>query len=308
MAVTVTDAIEDFLTTCALREMSAGTLRGYRYDLRRLARFLAARGVLDVEKVTAADLRAFLGSVHVGASARARYRASMRSMFQFLAVEAVVARNPGLAVPTVARPHYLPRPLAAEQVLCLLAAVDDLSLRRLFTLVAETGLRISEAIHLHVEDLRLAEAAEDSWVRVVGKGRRERVLPLLVAPLSWSFLPDQVARRVSGPVFGRGKAPRLVPYNYDAVRRVWHRACAATGLGRVRIHQLRHTFASRLVAGGVPIVTVQKLLGHQSLDTTMRYAAVTDSLVRHDLQRALERVVLPSPEPGDARTQPSADR
>jgi site-specific recombinase XerD len=304
----VDEAIDDFLTTCALRELSPGTLRGYSYDLRRLRRFLAARERHDVEQVTPSDLRAFLTTLGVGASARARYRASMRSLFHFLTAEGAVRRDPSLAVPTVTQPHHLPRPVAADQVLGVLAAVDDLALRYLFTLVAETGVRISEAIHLQVGDVHLADAPEESSVRVLGKGRRERVIPLLVAPLSLTNLPLALEGRPAGPVFGRTARPGSVvrPYTYDGVRVAWRQACAVGGVGPVHIHQLRHTFASRLVAAGVPIVTVQKLPGHQSLDTTMRYAAVTDRLVRRDLQSALDRVVLPT-RPATAVGPPRAD-
>lgn len=291
-------AVEDFLATCRLREMSPGTIRGYRYDLGRIAAFLAGRGIGTVEEITPTHLRAFLSGLRVGASARSRYRASMRSLFHFLAAEGVVAHDPSRAVPAVSRPHYLPHPLAADQVVRVLEAVDDPSLRRLLTLVAETGLRISEAIHLGVEDVRLAETPEASWIRVIGKGRRERVIPLLMATLSFAFLPGLVAGRERGPVFrpaGPDGSPGTQAFSYDAIRPAWQRACRAAGTERIRIHQLRHTFASRLVAAEVPIVTVQKLLGHQSLDTTMRYAAVTDSLVRHDLTAAKGRLRLLAP-------------
>ena len=308
MLVTLDAAIDDFLATCALREMSAGTIRGYRYDLGRLRRFLARRGVDTVEGVAAADLRAFLSSLAVAPSTRARYRASTRSLFHFLAADAVVPRDPSLAVPTVTRPHYLPRPLSPEQVGAVLAAVEDPTLRDLLTLVAETGLRISEAIRLAVEDVRIGPTPEDSSIRVVGKGRRERVVPLLVAAASWQALGLAVAERTTGPVFRRGPGgeaqPPPPPFTYGEVRAVWRRACARAGVGRLRIHQLRHTFASRLVAAQVPIVTVQKLLGHQSLDTTMRYAAVTDNLVRRDLAAARGRLRLGPAE--DAGTRAAA--
>lgn len=298
MPLTLDAAIDDFLATCALREMSAGTIRGYRYDLGCLRRSLALRGVETVEGVSAADLRAFLSALPVAPSTRARYRASTRSLFHFLAADGVVTHDPSLAVPTVARPHYLPRPLAPEQVRAVLAAVEDGGLRDLLTLVAETGLRISEAIHLRVEDVRLGTTPEESAIRVVGKGRRERVVPLLVADQSWHALPRVLGQRTSGPVFRwPAGASETAPaaFTYDEVRAAWRRACARAGVGRIRIHQLRHTFASRLVAAQVPIVTVQKLLGHQSLDTTMRYAAVTDSLVRHDLTAAKGRLRLLAP-------------
>jgi integrase/recombinase XerD len=132
-------------------------------------RFLAARGRDELEQVTPSDLRAFLSAMRVGASARSRYRASVRSLFHFLTAEGAVRRDPSLAVRAVAQPHYLPRPLTPEQVLGTLAAVDDLALRCLLTLVAETGLRISEAIHLRVEDVHLGATPADSWIRVVGR-------------------------------------------------------------------------------------------------------------------------------------------
>jgi len=288
------DAVEDFLATCVLREMSRGTVQGYRYDLGRLGRFLAGRAVDEVEQVTPAHLRAFLGSTAVGSAARARYRASTRSLFHFLSTEGVLTRNPSLSVPAVARPHYLPRSLDAAQVVKALAAVEDSTLRGLFTLVAETGLRISEALHLGVTDVHLAEGDGAGWLRILGKGRRERVVPLLVAPLSVPVLAAQVAGRRDGPVFRRSgrRDTDTGPYSYDAARAAWRRACRRAGLGPLHIHQLRHTFASRLVAAEVPIVTVQKLLGHQSLDTTMRYAAITDTLVRRDLETAGGRIGL----------------
>jgi integrase len=136
------------------------------------------------------------------------------------------------------------------------------------------------------------------------------VIPLLVASLSLPNLPVALTGRGPGPVFGPTPeaGSRARSFTHDGIHHAWRRACATPGTGPVHIHQLRHTCASRLVAAGMPIVTVQKLLAHQSLDTTMRYAAVTNRLVRRDLENALERVVLPSASARRGRDASSSGR
>lgn len=294
-------ALKDFLAACRLREMSSGTIRGYGYDLGRLVRFLEAEGVTAVEDVRPLHLRAFLASVDVGASARARYRASMRTFFRHLGTDGLLTRDPSLAVPRVTLPHYLPRPVAAERIGRILAALEDEDWRVLFTLVAETGMRIAEALHLRCEDVHL----EEGTVRVLGKGGKERVIPLVLAERSLGLLFGHLGNRCDGTYVFAGEGGNA--RTYQQARSAWSRACGKAGEPGIHIHQLRHSFATALVAAEVPIISVQKLLGHASVDTTLRYAALSDAIVRQDLVRARSRVAPLAGRPADRGRDAASD-
>jgi integrase len=156
--------------------------------------------------------------------------------------------------------------------------------RTLFTLLYETGLRVGEALGLHVEDVDLA--MDDEKVRVMGKGGRERTVLLAAAPRSIRLLRHHLktTKYPSGAVF-RGDPRRggsSLPADYTTIRRAWARYCEKAGV-RATIHQLRHSRASELVQAGVPLGTVRRQLGHRNIQSTMIYAEVDSATVKRDL-------------------------
>ncbi len=268
------------------RRLSAHTLAAYGHDLNAFLAFLgrhlgAVPDLADLRALTAADVRAFLADRAAAGLARAsiaRAMATLRSLFRHLARNGLAdtAAVAAVRTPKVARP--LPRPLTERQALAAVdavAALDDevwIGLRdtALLTLLYGCGLRIGEALAL-----RRRDASAGETLMVTGKGRKQRLVPVLpvVARAIAAYLqacPYDSGR--DGPLFvgARGKALAA-----GVVQRQVRRLRVRLGLPETATpHALRHSFATHLLAGGGDLRTIQELLGHASLSTTQRYTAV----------------------------------
>ncbi|MGZ5949272.1 MAG: tyrosine-type recombinase/integrase [Isosphaeraceae bacterium] len=170
-----------------------------------------------------------------------------------------------------------PRALSRGQVEAILAVIPAAQWRDrlLFRLIFETGLRVSEALGLYVEDLDLT--ADDEHLNVLGKGGQSRTVLLddahLVGQLR-AYLKRTGYRH--GPLFRAEKNGRGGPLRYQSVQERWAGYCAQAGVC-CTLHQLRHTHATELVNGGVSLATIRRRLGHKNLQTTLRYAEQSDA-------------------------------
>ncbi len=261
------------------RRCSAHTARGYIADLRQVAAFAAERKRPKPHQWSADLLRAFLGQCRRSDGSRqaattlARKQSALRSFFAWLRRDQPALPDPTAALRAPKLPRALPRALDADAVMQLMrpppgaaptARRDHTALLLLYGL----GLRLSEAASLRDDDLDL----ERGVARVLGKGGKERDLPLPggIVPA----LRDYRATRPpnAGPQFLVGRAGRGL--SARTIARIVDRA-ALRALGRhVTPHQLRHSFATHLLAGGANLRQIQTLLGHTSLSTTQRYTAV----------------------------------
>lgn len=263
------------------------TARAYGADLTAFLGFLTQHlgdepDLAALASLRQADLRAWLAAEAIeGASSatRARHLAAVRSFFRFLARRHGVDSTPLklIATPRARRP--VPRALNSTQACDVTEGVAELSDTAamqardtaLFTLLYGCGLRIGEALALDVRD---APAAQPATLRVVGKGSKERIVPVLPAVLEalagWLALhPD---RRPCSPLFMGARGRRL---NAGVAQRTLRAFRRLHGLPEhATPHSLRHSFATHLLAGGADLRSIQELLGHASLSTTQRYTAV----------------------------------
>ena len=230
-----------------------------------------------------ADLRAWLAyAANQGASnaTRAKHLSAVRSFYRFLARRHGVD-NPALKLITAPRAKKpLPRALTPDQARAVtddIAEMADTAALQardtaLFTLLYGCGLRIAEALALNVRDAPLQGA--DAMLRVVGKGAKERIVPVLPAVREaiafWLRLhPD---RQPASPLFLGARGKRLDAAVAQKVLRDFRRL---HGLPEhATPHALRHSFATHLLAGGADLRSIQDLLGHASLSTTQHYTAV----------------------------------
>jgi site-specific recombinase XerD len=298
-------ALERFLGSLAARDTSPHTQRSYRTTVSRYLDWLAARGT-DWRTPSRADLRGYLAALGatVGRSSVGQRLAAIRAFHRFAVREGLAPGDPWGAIATPRLPRRLPRVLEVEQVERLLAVVDEdlaagaaaedparaefavalaLRDRAIVETAYAAGLRISElaAADLASLDLRRGE------IRVVGKGRKERVgllgRPAVAALEAWldEGRPVLLARRPSdaapaplpAEVFlnhhGEPLGVRGLRFRLDRLRR-------AAGLpAGVSPHTLRHSFATHLLDGGADLRVVQELLGHESLATTQVYTHVS---------------------------------
>ncbi len=279
---------EEFLLHLATeRRLSGNTLDAYGSDLRRFLEFLERRG-LGVETFRRGDYLSWLtGLREEGLSARstARHVSTLRSFYRFLVREGRLPGSPiaDVRAPKLGRP--LPRYLTVTQVASLLDAPDGATHegirdRAMLMLMYASGLRASEMVSLRLENVDV----HAGFLRVLGKGRKERVVP--VADAALSALAEYIER--ARPHFLKGKAINAVflsrlgkPITRQTL---WNRirlwALAAGIEDRISPHTLRHSFAGHLLAGGADLRAVQAMLGHVDIATTQIYTHVTPERLR----------------------------
>ena len=283
------EARQAFLDWLARERRAAPlTVEAYGADLAHFLGFLTQHlggepGLPELAGLRGGVLRAWLAHEATEGAAnatRARHLSAVRSFFRFLARRHGVD-NPALALISAPRGRKpLPRALApvqARQVTDDIAEMQDTAALQardtaLFTLLYGCGLRISEALALDVRDAPLP--GRDAPLRVMGKGSKERIVPVLPAVreamASWLRLhPDPAP---ASPLFLGARGKRLDPAVAQKVLREFRRL---NGLPEhATPHALRHSFATHLLAGGADLRSIQDLLGHASLSTTQRYTAV----------------------------------
>jgi integrase/recombinase XerC len=274
------------------KRASLHTLDAYRRDLQAFLAFLAdhlggAASLSDMAGLSAGDLRAFLARMTaegLSRSSLARHLSSLRGFFRHLDREGL-AHNPAIkALRSPRLPKSVPKALAADDALDALATAGEmndlpwLNARdaALLSLLYGCGLRLGEALSLTRADGHMGET-----LRITGKGRKTRIVPVLpaVAQAVQAYL-EQV------PFKGGPKDPLFVglrggPLNPGVVQRQVRRLRALLGLPESATpHALRHSFATHLLAGGGDLRTIQELLGHASLSTTQRYTAVDEAALK----------------------------
>jgi integrase/recombinase XerC len=267
----------------AERHASAHTLRNYRSDLEELARFLAAASsgrTRDVSprRVTTEDLRAFAAAkLRVARrSSVSRKVAAIRGFFAFLAETGTVARNPAadLAAPKVEK--RLPVFLPIDDTERLMASLDEGDAwadrdRAILETLYSCGLRVSELVGLDWGHVDL----ENECLRVFGKGRKERIVPIGEIALDCLRRYRQALRDegIEKPaVFVNRRGGRLTA---RSVARFVERYVRRSGTPiAASPHSLRHSFATHLLNQGADLRAIQELLGHASLSTTQRYTHV----------------------------------
>jgi len=279
----LTPHLDDFLTDLANAGRSPHTVVNYRCDLRRLA-----AACPDGLHAITPDLlrRLFTSLVDKAPATRARIQASVNAFLSWCFKNDLLPANPMDKLDRVRVPESHPRPLEAKAIRKVLDAIprENLRDRLLFTLVAETGLRIAEALGIYHEDLVLTP--DDERILIRGKGGRTRTVMLYAAPESLKLLRRYLreTRITSGALFrgdpARGGSNR--PIHYRSAHHAWRRYCRKARV-EAGIHALRHSFATRLIAEGVSLGVVRKLLGHRNIQTTLRYAEVSDATVKHEL-------------------------
>ncbi len=263
--------------------LSPATLSSYGADLRRYADFLAAGGVTSVSGEDTARLLQYLihlRAAGLGSRSRARHLVSLRSFYGFLLREGVLSADPTARLDTPHIPLRLPDTLSRAEVERLLNApgdrrAADLRDAAMIEILYAAGLRVSELVSLRLQDIDL----EAGFVRVLGKGSKERLVPIGSPAREKTRLYLERAR---GPLLkGRGSPFLFIGRAGKPLSRqgFWKRLQAyarAAGIERrTTPHSLRHSFATHLLEGGADLRTVQILLGHADIATTQIYTHVS---------------------------------
>ena len=297
-----TQAVEDFARHLEReRDRSEHTIRAYAGDVGACLRWCAAEGATGLADVDLPTLRTWLGTLAAGGAARStlsRRSAAVRTFFAWARRSGRIETDPALRLASPKRQRALPDVLTRDGATAVLdvaavAADDEDPIHRrnraILELLYATGIRVGELTGLDVDDVDRQRRV----VRVLGKGRKERMVPFGqpadAALAEWLELGrPTVAKGDSGPALFLGRRGRRV--DPRQVREVVHALLAhvpdAPDLGP---HGLRHSAATHILEGGADLRMVQELLGHTSLATTQIYTHVSLDRLRSSYQQAHPR-------------------
>ena len=268
------------------RRTSKNTLDAYGRDIGAFFGFLSEHlgyppGLRDLEKLTAADFRSYLASRQTRGLARAstaRALSTVRNFYRYLERRTGLANAAIGTLRTPRVPKSVPKALTPEDALSALGVIEDVAIEpwvakrdaAVLFLLYGAGLRIGEALDLNRED-----APRNGVIRVLGKGNKERIVPVLAeveAAIDAYLGLCPFTLKPGDPLFIGVRGKRL---NAGIVQRQVRRLRTVLGLPETATpHALRHSFATHLLAGGGDLRTIQELLGHASLSTTQRYTDV----------------------------------
>mgnify|MGYP001314846940 FL=1 len=280
---------EVFLDTVWIeRNLAENTLSSYRQDLQQLTDWMKPQG-LSLLTITAVDLQNFLAErLEQGAkaSSSARQLSAMRRLFQYLYREKQRSDDPTAVLSSPKLPQRLPKDLSESRIERLLQAPSteiplELRDKAMLELLYATGLRVSELVGLSLSDVSLRQGV----VRVLGKGDKERLVPLGEEAIYWleQYLeygrPWLIQGQTLDILFPSSRARQMTRQTF------WHRikhyaVIAGIDSESLSPHVLRHAFATHLLNHGADLRVVQMLLGHSDLSTTQIYTHVANERLR----------------------------
>jgi integrase/recombinase XerC len=260
------------------KRYSPHTCRSYIGDLEALMVSLSKSGKTTPEKCNVDDLRAHLARCQtaqkrpVGPTTLTRKQSSFRIFFRWLRKSGYIDHDPSERLTSPKLPKPLPRAIDADAALALLKLPKKADLKCLRDHVAllflyGLGLRLSEVAGLRLADLNM----DAGTIRVLGKGQKMRLMPIPMGCMP--ALERYLSQRPASPFLFSGRGDRSL--SSRTIARIVERAAAMTLGFHVTPHQLRHAFATHLLAGGANLREIQALLGHRHLATTQRYTQIT---------------------------------
>ncbi len=263
------------------RGLAANTIQAYSRDMERFFHFLEERGVSLLD-VTQEHLMAYMASLQglVSIRSAARNLSALKVFFRFLSSLGKIRMSPARLLSTPKLPKRLPGVLSRQEVERLLAQPEPKSPlglrdRAMLELLYATGLRVSELVGLRIQNLNL----QAGFVRTMGKGSRERIVPMgnkaLEALLAYlqDGRPILLKRRTSSFLFLNLRGKPLTRQGFWKIIRQYGRKAGIHQV--IKPHLLRHSFASHLLEGGADLRAVQVMLGHADISTTQIYTHVT---------------------------------
>jgi integrase/recombinase XerD len=278
------ELLDEFCDSLWLEDgLSRNTLESYRRDLNKFAAWLEQQRKVSIVDATHADIQGFLahlvGKEKAKATSTSRAISSLKRLFRYLLRQNRVSEDPTLRISMPKLPRSLPKSLTEQDVEVLLAAPDvqtplGLRDRAMLEVLYATGLRVSELVTLSVAQVSL----DMGVVRVMGKGSKERLVPLGEEALDWirRYLtqgrPVLLAGKLSDALFvthrGEGMTRQMFWY-------LIKKHAQQGGLHKpLSPHTLRHAFATHLLNHGADLRVVQMLLGHSDISTTQIYTHV----------------------------------
>jgi integrase/recombinase XerD len=287
--------IQDFKNFLKLeRGLSENSIEAYLRDITKLKEYcLGEESSLDIEKVTAATLTSFLVTLNqfgLSAHSQARIISGIKAFYKFLIIEKRVSDDPTLLIDAPRLGRKLPDTLDLHEIDALIASIDHAKLegprnRAIIEVLYSSGLRVSELTNLKLSNLFL----ETGFLRVVGKGNKERLVPIGSEAIKYVNIylkevraQQKVKKGEEDIVFLNRNGSRLSRVMiFTIIKNITARA----GLKKkVSPHTFRHSFATHLIEGGADLRAVQEMLGHESITTTEIYTHLDKSYLKQIIE------------------------
>jgi integrase/recombinase XerD len=281
--------IDEFLAYLRMeRTLSENTAEAYRYDLKRMEAFLNQHRILTLDTVTSSLLSEYvrvLFDVGFAASSIQRNVSSLKSYFTFVISEGEIDRDPSELIESPKNTRYLPSVLSVQEVEQVLEGIDTrkrggIRDRAILETLYATGMRVSELASFSMEQL----LEEEQFVRIFGKGSKERIVPIGEIALYWIKQYFEYERHLFATPLSDSTVFLNVRGNALSRMGLWKIITSyAKGAGiekEVSPHTFRHSFATHLLEGGADLRTVQEMLGHANIVTTEIYTHVDREYLR----------------------------
>lgn len=271
------------------KSLSGNTIAAYLHDINMLKSHLEDMKGITIGDITHKDLESFivsLNEISISASSQSRIISGIKAFFKYLLLEDIISTNPSELLESPKTARKLPDTLSIEEIDRIIAAVDrsnaegERNVAMLETLYG-SGLRVSELINLRITDLFF----DEDFIRVIGKGNKERLVPLGKTAKKHIRLYIEKVRshqKISGQheniVFINRRGNKLSRVMVFIIIR---QAAERAGIRKnISPHTFRHSFATHLVEGGANLRAVQEMLGHKSITTTEIYTHLDKSFLR----------------------------
>ena len=261
------------------RNVSPQTIDAYKRDIDQYLGYLSDIGIKHLSHIKSTHIRNYIRVLNDGGMAPAsisRIISSIRSYHKYLSSENIIDENPVLVINNPKLPKKLPDVLSEKEISLIIDAIEESSQfyqrdKAIIEMLYSCGIRVSEICNLEMSNLFM----EDELIRVMGKGNKERLLPL--GNRSRKYLDDYIIHSRLGFIKKTGSSFVFVSRNGNQLTRamvniILNKWTQASGLKKsVSPHKLRHSFATHLLEGGADLRFVQALLGHSDISTTQIY-------------------------------------
>lgn len=282
--------LREYLSILKLeKNLAENTIHSYENDIKKFLEYSDEKGITDISDITSAHISKYFDiqrKVGLGSTTAARYLSSLNGFFNFMMEHKYITANPMDKIPSAKLSRNLPAVLSfyeVEKILNAPSTGDKLGLRdkAVLELIYSCGLRVSELINLKISDLFFNEEV----IRVLGKGSKERIVPVGSSAVEWvnSYLasarPFLSEKGKSGnAVFLNNRGGKL---SRMGVWKIVARYTKEAGIEKeVHPHTFRHSFATHLLEGGADLRAVQEMLGHSDISTTQIYTHIDREYIK----------------------------
>ena len=272
------------------QSLSDNTINAYCHDIEMFREFLEdKKGSYSVTDISHHDIEDFFAQLYdlgIAASSQARILSGLKSFYRYLIQEKVCEEDPTLLVSSPSIGRHIPEVLSYEEIVSMMETIDLSQQfghrnKAIIEVMYGCGLRVSEVISLNISDIYM----KDEFIRVVGKGDKERLIPIgkktlneLMLYIRGERLHQEIKAKYSDKVFISARGTSLTRQSvFLLVKSLAEKA----GIKKtISPHTLRHSFATHLLEGGADLRAVQQMLGHSSISTTEIYTHVSDEYLR----------------------------